>query len=68
MAMKNLIGAAIMMALATGKVFEKLPFYKMLKGMGMGARRISRSRYQPHQGPRECTRRRKQIEEGRLYR
>lgn len=62
---KNLLGAALMMALATGKVFENIPFFKRHHSGGGGARAINRSKYRaPHQGDREKARRLRQIEAG----
>lgn len=64
--MNTLLGKALMIAMASGKVFEHIPFFKVHHGRSSEGSGISRSKHKPHQGPHECARRRRQIAAGIL--
>lgn len=59
-----MFGAILAMALASGAVLDKMPYYN-LRHLS-GGTRIRRSNNKPHQGGREKARRLRQIAEGRL--
>jgi hypothetical protein len=62
---KKSIGNAMAMALAAGMFSDHVPWYQRVWWQKSGATPISTSRWKkPHQGERECARRRRQVAQG----
>jgi hypothetical protein len=59
----SLLGHAMAMAMAAGVMFDNIPWFRRQHSKSSGSG-ISRSKYKPHQGSRECARRVRQMAAG----